>query len=49
MESKSTVPNPLRKNYDYSSELGGPEWQNRVRNFLKRKRKRASTLKKFVK
>lgn len=31
----SNVPNPLRQNYDYSSEMGGPEWQNRVKNFEK--------------
>jgi hypothetical protein len=33
----SNVPNPLRENYDYSSEMGGPEWQNRVKNFEKKK------------
>jgi hypothetical protein len=27
------VPNPLRKNYDYSDELNGPEWQNRVQKY----------------
>lgn len=32
-QANSKVPNPLRQNYDYSSELGGPEWQNRVKNF----------------
>lgn len=31
----SNVPNPLRTNYDYSAEMGGPEWQNRVKNFEK--------------
>ena len=28
---KSTAPNPIRQNYDYSTEMGGPEWQNRVK------------------
>ncbi len=31
----SNVPNPLRKNLDYSNELGGPEWQNRVKTYEK--------------
>jgi hypothetical protein len=29
----SGVPNPLRQNYDYSNEMNGPEWQNRVRKY----------------
>ena len=37
--SASAVPNPLRQNYDYSGEMGGPEWQNRVKNYMKKKRK----------
>lgn len=38
--SKGSVPNPLRQNYDYSGELGGPEWQNRVKNYKKLIQKR---------
>lgn len=41
-KTASNVPCPLRQNYDYSGELGGPEWQNRVKNFRKRKEQRKS-------
>ncbi len=39
-DPKSAVPNPIRNNYDYSGELGGPEWQNRVKNFMKKRKER---------
>lgn len=42
--SASNVPNPLRKNYDYSNELCGPEWQNRVKCYMRRRRKREASL-----
>jgi len=35
-DNSSPVPNPLRKNYDYSGEMGGPEWQNRVKTYMKK-------------
>lgn len=40
---EGSVPNPLRQNYDYSNEMGGPEWQNRVKKYrdLIRKKKEA--------
>ena len=34
-ELTGSVPNPLRRNYDYSGELGGPEWQSRVKHYMK--------------
>jgi len=42
-DPSSPVPNPLRRNYDYSSELGGPEWQNRVKNYRKLITEKAAT------
>lgn len=42
--SASNVPNPLRENYDYSNEMCGPEWQNRVKCYMKKKKKREAKL-----
>jgi hypothetical protein len=35
-KASSNVPNPLRTNYDYSNELCGPEWQARVKCYMKK-------------
>jgi hypothetical protein len=40
-QASSTVPNPLRRNFDYSNEAGGPEWQNRVKTVEDKKDKSA--------